>query len=89
MVSGTLQATILAPMSFVSYVNDIADCVCSKTKLYADDTCYTPSRERCTSLESLPCQRYPCNCDCAKTCIKINSQAERGDMSATKTDVIS
>ena len=37
-VSGTLQATILGPILFVSYINDIADCVSSNIKLYADDT---------------------------------------------------
>ena len=37
-VSGTPQGTILGPILFASYINDIADCVSSNIKLYADDT---------------------------------------------------
>ncbi|PFX12225.1 Kelch-like protein 12 [Stylophora pistillata] len=38
MISGTPQGTILGPILFISCINDIADCVSSKIKSYADDT---------------------------------------------------
>ena len=37
-ISGTPQGTILGPILFPSYINDIVDCVSSKIKLFADDT---------------------------------------------------
>ena len=38
MVSGTPQGTILSPILFVSYINDIPGCVSSNIRLYVDDT---------------------------------------------------
>ena len=37
-ISGTPQGTILGPILFLSYINDIVDSVSSKLKLFADDT---------------------------------------------------
>ena len=36
--SGTAQGTILGPLLFLLYINDITECVSSTVKLYADDT---------------------------------------------------
>ena len=38
MISGTPQRTILGPILFLSYINDIVDCISLKIKLFADDT---------------------------------------------------
>ena len=38
MISGTPQGTILGPILFLLYINDVSDNVKSKIKLFADDT---------------------------------------------------
>ena len=54
MVSGTPQGTILGPILFVSYINDIADCVSSNIKLYADDTkIYRELRNPTSDIQTL------------------------------------
>ena len=35
---GTPQGTLLGPLSFLLYINDITECISSTVKLYADDT---------------------------------------------------
>lgn len=53
-VSGTPQGTILGPILFVSYINDIADCVSSNIKLYADDTkIYRELRNPTSDIQTL------------------------------------
>jgi hypothetical protein len=37
-ISGTPQGTILGPILFLLYINDVSDNVKSKIKLFADDT---------------------------------------------------
>ena len=36
-ISGTPQGTILSPLLFLMYINDITECVSSTVKLYGDD----------------------------------------------------
>ena len=46
--SGVPQGSVLGPILFIYYINDLPDCVSCKTKIFADDT---KAYSRMTSLE--------------------------------------
>ena len=54
-ISGVPQGSILGPILFLLYVNDIPSIVASTAKVFADDTklyCHIQSREDCFKLQS-------------------------------------
>ena len=54
-ISGVPQGSILGPILFLLYVNDIPSIVASTAKMFADDTklyCPIQSRENCLKLQS-------------------------------------
>ena len=53
-LSGVPQGTVLAPLLFLMYINDLPTCVCNKVRLYADDVLlysYVYSKDDCISLQ--------------------------------------
>ena len=51
-----LQGTVLAPLLFLMYINDLPTCVQNKVRLYADDVLiysYINSKDDCISLQDL------------------------------------
>ena len=53
-LSGVPQGTVLAPLLFLMYINDLPTCVRNKVRLYADDVLlysYVYSKDDCISLQ--------------------------------------
>ena len=53
-LSGVPQGTVLAPLLFLLYINDLPACVNNKVKLYADDVLlysFIESESNCIALQ--------------------------------------
>ena len=53
-LSGVLQGTVLAPLLFLMYINDLSTCVQNKVRLYDDDVLiysYINSKDDCIPLQ--------------------------------------
>ena len=48
-ISGVPQGTVLAPLPFLCYINDLPENVISKVKLYADDVLLYNTIHKCSS----------------------------------------
>ena len=53
-LSGVPQGTVLAPLVFLMYINDLSSCVHNNVRLYADDILlysHKDSKDDCISLQ--------------------------------------
>ena len=67
LLCGVPQGSILGPLLFLLYINDLRQAVVSDSLLYADDTCIVFQHKSVTKIEKQLIREFSNLCDCLLT----------------------